>query len=149
MNEPAEPPVPTRESILRRVLRWVAAAVFIAAGLNHFRNPAFYASIVPPALPSPRLLVLLSGVFEVAGGVGLLIPSLRRMAGWGLILLLIAVFPANVYMALHPERFGMPRWLLWLRLPFQALFVVWVWWVAQARWKQHPLHASAPPRAES
>lgn len=132
MNSPDTTPERFHDSVLRRALRWVAAALFIAAGLNHFRNPAFYASIVPPMFPSPRLLVMLSGVFEVAGGFGLLVPPLRRVAGCGLILLLIAVFPANIFMALSPERFGIARWLLWLRLPLQLVFVAWVWWVALA-----------------
>jgi uncharacterized membrane protein len=114
-------------------LRLLATAFFVLAGLNHFRNPAFYRSIVPPGFPDPKLLVIISGICEIAGGVGLLIPPLRRSAGWGLIALLIAVFPANIYMALAPERISglhISRWLLWLRLPLQAVLAAWVWFVA-------------------
>jgi uncharacterized membrane protein len=78
-------------------------------------------------------LVAVSGVAEIAGGIGLLIPRLRRWAGWGLIALLIAVFPANVYMAVSPQRIPdlhFARWMLWLRLPLQGVFVVWVWYAS-------------------
>jgi len=79
------------------------------------------------------LVVIISGVAEIAGGIGILIPSARRMAGWGLLALLVAVFPANIYMAAYPERFGIPAWILWVRLPFQVVFFAWVWFVALRR----------------
>src|ERR1700679_666550 len=84
-------------------LRWLAAGFFLLAGINHFLIPGFYQQIVPPGFPSPKTLVIVSGLAEIAGGLGLLIRPMRRMAGWGLILLLIAVFPANIYMAVYPE----------------------------------------------
>ncbi len=118
------------------VLRWLAGLFFCLAGINHFLKPDFYEQLVPPLLPSPNILVIVSGIAEIAGGLGLLIPSMRRLAGWGLIALLIAVFPANIYMVVHPERFGIAPWLLWTRLPLQVAFVVWVWWVAL--WHSHP-----------
>ena len=93
-------------SRLRTTLRWLAAIGFVAAGANHFRDPAMYGRIIPPGFPNPPLLVAASGVCEMAGGLGLLIKPLRRAAGWGLIALLLAVFPANVYMALRPRRFA-------------------------------------------
>src|SRR5438067_429708 len=93
-----------REGWWRIAMRWLAAAFFVGAGVNHFVKPAFYASIVPPAFPAPAAMVAISGVCEIAGGLGLLVPALRRAAGYGLIALLIAVFPANVYMAVSPER---------------------------------------------
>jgi uncharacterized membrane protein len=71
-----------------------------------------------------------SGVAEIAGGVGLVIRPLRRVAGWGLIALLIAVFPANIYMLQHPGQFHFAPWILWARLPLQAVFIAWVWFVA-------------------
>src|SRR4051794_5021380 len=74
-----------RRGVLRAALRWLAAAFFVAAGVNHFVRPAFYRQIVPPGLPSPALLVVVSGVCEIAGGVGLLVRPLRRAAGWGLV----------------------------------------------------------------
>jgi len=118
---------------MRRLWRWVAALLFILAGVNHFLNPHFYERIVPPGFPSPRILVIVSGLAEIAGGLGLLIPPLRRAAGWGLLALLIAIFPANIHMALHPGHFGMTPWMLWVRLPLQVGLLAWVWWVALRR----------------
>jgi uncharacterized membrane protein len=118
----------------RTVAQITAAVFFTAAGLNHFRNPEFYRKIVPPHLGNPALIVALSGIAEIAGGVGLLIPPLRRFAGWGLIALLISVFPANVYMAVAPQKIPdmhFPQWALWLRLPLQAVFVAWVWFASR------------------
>lgn len=110
------------------------AAIFIAAGALHFVRPALYARIVPPFLPFSMALVYVSGEAEILGGIGVLIPSLRTWAGIGLIALLIAVFPANLYMALVPERAGLgvaPVWL-WLRLPLQIVLIAWVWWTTRA-----------------
>jgi uncharacterized membrane protein len=121
---------------MRLVLRYVAAVGFVLAGLNHFRNPFFYQQIIPPSFPKPGLLVLISGVCEIAGGIGILIPRLRRFAGWGLITLLIAVFPANLYMAAHPDAIPdmhFPQWALYARLPFQAIFIASVWFVAASK----------------
>ena len=113
-----------------RASRAALALLFAAAGVLHFVHPGAYVRIVPPFLPGPRLLVLLSGAFEVAGGLGLLVPRFRRAAGVGLVLLLAAVFPANVYMALDPEGAGggIAPVLLWLRLPLQPLLAWWVVW---------------------
>lgn len=108
-----------------------AAVLFVAAGANHFRDPDFYLAMMPPWLPAHGFLVALSGVLEIAGGVGLLIPAVRRRAGWLLALLLVGVFPANVHMAMNPEAFeGIPSAALWARLPFQIVFIVWVLWVS-------------------
>lgn len=126
-------PSSSRVGGFRRILRWLAAIGFILAGANHFRAPGFYESIIPPEFPSPHLLVIISGICEIAGGIGLLVPRLRRLAGWGLIALLIAVFPANVYMVMAPQGPGAAafgRWALWARLPLQLLFIVWVWYAA-------------------
>ena len=111
----------------RLILRWLAALFFIAAGIAHFVKPDAYLKIVPPYFPAPGLLVLISGICEAAGGLGLLIRPVRRAAGWGLIALLVAVFPANIYMLQHPELFHLAPWILWARLPLQAVFVAWVW----------------------
>lgn len=119
-----------RRSWSRATLRVLLALFFLAAGAAHFRRPDLYVRIVPPYLPWPLLLVYLSGACEAAGGVGVLIPRLRRAAGWGLIALLIAVFPANVYMAVGDVRIeglDVPPLLLWLRLPLQAVLVFWVY----------------------
>lgn len=112
------------------VARWFLAVFFMVAGVNHFISPAIYLGIMPPALPWPLALVYVSGVAEVAGGVGVLIPALRRWAAWGLIALLVAVFPANIYAACHGmviNGHSVPTWVLWLRLPFQVLFIAWVY----------------------
>ncbi|MEM1044465.1 MAG: DoxX family protein [Bacteroidota bacterium] len=112
----------------------VLAAVFVAAGVAHFVRPRMFETIVPPSLPAPRLLVYLSGVAEVLGGIGLLVPSLRPWAGWGLAALLVAVFPANLYMARESDRFRSlaPRWALRARLALQPLLIVWVLWAARS-----------------
>ena len=119
--------------LMRILLRWLASIFFIVAGIGHFVKPEIYLKIMPPYLPAPAMLVFISGVAEVAGGLGLLIPSTRRAAGWGLIAMLIAIFPANIYMLQHPELFNFPVWTLWARLPLQAVFIAWVWYVALYR----------------
>ncbi len=104
------------------------AGGFVAAGANHFLRPDAYVRIVPPYLPAPRLLVYLSGAFEVLGGLGVLPRRTRSAAGWGLVLLLVAVFPANLHMALHAERFApIPAWALYARLPLQLALIVWAY----------------------
>jgi uncharacterized membrane protein len=111
---------------IKTVGRSILAVLFVAAGINHFINPEFYLRMMPPYLPWRLPLVLISGAAESALGVGLLVPSLRKWAAWGLIVLLIAVFPANIYMTMHPELFPeIPVAALWLRLPLQALLVLW------------------------
>lgn len=106
---------------------------FIAAGVLHFLRPGPYVRIIPPFLPYPLALVYISGIAEIVGGTAVLIPSLRTWAGIWLIALLIAVFPANLYMALAPERAGLgvaPVWL-WIRLPLQLALIAWVWWATR------------------
>jgi uncharacterized membrane protein len=105
------------------------AAFFIGAGINHFVNPRFYEAIVPPSLKhEKRRIVQISGVAELAGGLGVLVPSTRRLSGTCLIALLAAVFPANLYMARAPEEFKeLPRWALYARLPLQPLMMLWAW----------------------
>ena len=112
---------------LRLLSRYTLALLFVLAGLWHFVHPATYLAIMPPMLPQPLLLVYLSGVAELLGGLGLLPDRTRRLAGWGLIALLVAVFPANVYMALVHEQLGIPAWVAWGRLPLQLPLIWWVW----------------------
>ncbi|MEO6096253.1 MAG: DoxX family protein [Fibrobacteria bacterium] len=96
----------------------------MAAGANHFFSPGWYLKAMPPVLPYPRPLVYLSGLLEMALGLALLSPKLERKASWGLTALLLAVFPANISMALRPEAFpALKPWLLWLRLPFQFVLI--------------------------
>lgn len=100
--------------------------VFVVTGALHFARPKMYEAIMPDYLPAHRELVLASGVAELAGGAAVLVPRTRRAAGLWLIATLVAVFPANVHMALHPERFRrIPPALLWARLPLQALMIAW------------------------
>lgn len=106
------------------------AAIFIAAGVMHFVIPLWFDRIVPTWIPDARMATLLSGVAEIAGGVGLLIPATRRAAGWGLFALLLAVFPANVNMLqLARAAHESPGYIaaLWVRLPLQPLLMWWVW----------------------
>ncbi len=113
-----------------RGLSWrLLANLFIGAGVNHFVMPRVYEQIVPPRLQARKeLVVQLSGVAEIAGGVGVLVPRTRRLSGLWLVALLAAVFPANIYMARTPERFPrIPRRALYGRLALQPLMMWWVW----------------------
>ena len=109
--------------------RWAAAAFWLASGLNHFLRPKFYESIVPPPLDRWKSPVnVAAGVAELAGGAGVLPERTRPAARWWLLATLLAVYPANIHMALRPERFPRyPRGLLWARLPVQGLFAVLTW----------------------
>ena len=110
------------------LFRVIFAVLFLVAGTLHFLLTPMYASIMPPQLPAPVLLVQISGMCEILGGIGLLVPFTRHAAAWGLIALLIAVMPANVTMALHPEQWPkIPAWALWVRLPLQVPLIWWAW----------------------
>jgi uncharacterized membrane protein len=112
----------------RKRSRKVLAAFFISAGVNHFVIPKTYKQIVPPGIGDPATLVRVSGVAEIAGGVGVLLSRTRRPAGFGLIALLAAVFPANIHMARNPAKFKkIPGWALYARLPLQPLMMWWAW----------------------
>ncbi len=116
---------------IKLILRWVLAFFMTYAGIMHFKAPEPFIRIVPSYLPWPRLLVYISGFFEILGGVGLLIPKLQHAAAWGLIALFVVVFPANINMAVNQIPFGdgpTPPLLLWLRLPLQLVLVAWAWW---------------------
>jgi uncharacterized membrane protein len=110
------------------------ALFYLLAGTMHFVKPRAYAAIVPDALPRKREIVYASGVAELAGAAGVLHPRTRRLAGWWLITTMLAVFPANVNMAVGAERFErIPEPLLWARLPLQAVVIAWIWRVAIIR----------------
>ena len=112
-----------------RIGRVVMGAMYMAAGIGHFVATRGYQQAMPAYLPAHRELVLLSGVAEIAGGAGVLLPATRRAAACGIMLLLVAVWPANLWMAQHPERFpGVPVWALWLRLPLQLPLL---WWASR------------------
>ena len=113
----------------KALTRWLFGALFIVAGANHFANTRFYLDIMPPYLPWHLALVYVSGVAAVALGGLLLVPRWSAWAGWGLIGLLVAVFPANLHMATHPELYpSLPPIALWVRLPLQALLIAWAYW---------------------
>lgn len=116
---------------MKTFLRWALTVFMVLAGVNHFIAPDPYVAIMPDALPWHLALVYLSGVAEIAGGLGLILPSTRRLAAWGLIAMLVAIFPANVNMAINHLPLGgkvAPTWLLWARLPLQAVLIAWAWW---------------------
>lgn len=111
------------------LIRRLAGPFFVLAGTLHFVIPRTYRRIMPPWVPAPVAMVYASGVAEVAGGAGLMTARTRRPAGWWLIATLLAIFPANIHMALNPQRFpNLPGGAagLWARLPGQAVFVAWV-----------------------
>jgi uncharacterized membrane protein len=115
---------------------WLAlGTAFLGAGVNHFVMPRAYERIVPPSLKSRKHdIVVLSGVAEILGGLGVLLPWTRRPAGLGLIALLATVFPANLYMARSPAEFRrIPRWALYARLPLQPLMMWWAWSATRRR----------------
>jgi uncharacterized membrane protein len=117
---------PTARSVLRLLIRLVIALLFITGGVLHFINTDLYLKIMPPYIPWHLAMVYISGVAEIAGGLGLLVPMLRKPAAWGLVALLIAVFPANVYMAMDHIQVTarpIPQALLWARLPLQAVMI--------------------------
>jgi len=110
--------------------RALLAVFFIVAGCLHFIFPANYMRVMPLWLPAHLSLVLVSGGFEIAGGIGVLLPRVRRIAGIGLILLSLAVLPANVQMLLNAQADGSAlgwQMLLVLRLPLQLLLIYWIW----------------------
>lgn len=107
----------------------IVFAWFFGGGIGHFTMTDFFVSIVPPYIPWPLAAVYVSGVFELLGAVGVLIPATRRLAGLGLIALTLAVSLANIHMWLHPELFpDIPEWALSLRLVIQVLLIACIWW---------------------
>ena len=114
--------------MLKSISLIVMAIFYVVAGLNHFRTPKFYYRLIPPPLPKKAVNVL-SGAAEVILGVGLLIPAWSHYSAWGIIALLIAVYPANIYHLIQKGA-GMkvPIWGLWFRLAFQAVFIAWAYW---------------------
>ncbi len=119
-------------SLPRSVALLALSIFFVGVGITHFTSPGFFVRIMPPYLPWHLELVHLSGVLEILGGLGVLVPAVRRLAGWGLVALLVAVYPANVHMALHPDDFAdLPAWAIYARLPLQFVFIAWAWWATR------------------
>lgn len=116
------------KGIRRKIVLLSLAIFFIYFGIDHFINPDFYLSIMPPSFPLHHEAVYISGLFEIIGGMGLLIYRFRKIAGWGLFALLIAVYPANIYMAVTPSAFpDIPIFILYLRLGLQFIFLYWAY----------------------
>lgn len=112
-----------------RIPLLIVAIFFLGGGIAHFVVADFFVMAMPAYLGYHRELVIISGVFELLGAVGILVPKTRLMAGYGLIALCVAVFPANINMALHPEQFfDLSETFLYIRLPFQIVFICFIWW---------------------
>lgn len=123
-------------SFPQRTVTVGVATIFAIAGIAHFLVPAPLTRMIPPYLPAHFALVLVSGLFEIAGGIGLLVPRLRRTAAWGLSALLVAILPANVYMAIHPAEAGFgafPSLLLWIRILLLPVFIWGLLWCSSPR----------------
>jgi len=120
-----------------KILRYVIGILFIGAGVLHFARPKPYLAIMPPWIPLHEEAVAVSGLAEIIGGVAMFPNRTARIGGWWLIALLVAVFPANVHMALNPQdikvldKAGVPGWALWARLPLQAVAIWLVWLVTK------------------
>lgn len=108
---------------MKAIFAYLIGAFYIFAGVMHFIFPLAYVKIMPKMLPYPLFLVYLSGVAEIICGLGFLFENTRHLAGWATIALLIAIFPANINMALHPQEFTNYPWILYLRLPLQFLLI--------------------------
>ena len=120
-------------SLVRRISLLLLCFFFVSAGVMHFVNAEFFVAIMPPFLPLHLEIVYLSGVFEILLGLSVLPIATRARAGMALIALLVAVYPANIYMALNPEEYsemGSPT-ALYVRLPIQFLFMFWAWWATR------------------
>jgi uncharacterized membrane protein len=113
---------------MSNIVRYLLSAGFLFAGVMHFVKPAPFLAIYPEGWPMPLAMIYLSGAAEILGAIGLLVAKTRFAAAVGLILLLVAVFPANINMAVNTDRFSqIPEWILWLRLPLQFLLIFLVW----------------------
>lgn len=123
-----------QEKVLKKIALYFTGVFFIFAGLRHFTMPEFYMLMMPNYLPVPLTLIYISGAFEILGGIGLMIPKLRSFSAYGLMALLLAVLPANIYLWTHdvhlPESYS-PSWLLLLRIPLQFLLIAWMYMFAK------------------
>ena len=108
---------------------------YVFAGINHFIHPAMYIAVVPSYLPSPAALVLISGIAEILGGIGVLMPDgfvfprIRAFSAWGIVLMLMVFLLVHINMCLHPDQFpALPLWAIWIRLPLQIPLIAWAWY---------------------
>jgi uncharacterized membrane protein len=127
----------------KRILLGVMGLFYILGGINHFRSPEFYQPMMPPYLPLHDALIALSGIAEIGLGIAVLVPQVRRLAAWGVILLLIAVFPANIHIALNNVPLGGAEEgagiLNWVRLPLQGVLIAWAWWYTRPEGTVSPI----------
>ena len=120
----------------KQTFRVLMAVLMVLAGLSHFFADGVYIKIYPPLLPYATTMVYFTGVAEVLGGIGLLIPSVSQVAAWGLVILFIAVYPANINMAInniHIDNIPDGNWFQAIRLPFQFVLIAWAWWLTRSR----------------
>ena len=116
-------------SKFKLAMKYLLGIMFVTLGINHFINPDFYVNIMPPYLPWHLELVYLSGFFEAAFGILVMVPRFTRIAAWGLIAVVIAVFPANIHMAVNSHLYpDISPIFLWIRLPLQLIFIAWPYW---------------------
>lgn len=114
---------------MKEITLYIMASLYIIAGIYHFVNPKFYLKIMPPYIPWHKTMIYLSGAAEIILGLLLFYPTYSAFAAWGIVALLIAVFPANIYHLTSAKTGkGIPIWILWLRIPFQGIFILWAWW---------------------
>ncbi len=113
---------------MKDIFLYVMGVTYILAGLNHFKNPKIYHSIMPPFIPAPGFMIFMSGVIEVLLGMAVMWPPTTSLAAWGIIALLVAILPPHIYMIQQKEQWPkIPSWLLWLRLPLQGLLIFWAY----------------------
>ncbi len=111
---------------------YLMGILYFLAGINHFRNPKMYLKIIPPYLPNPKLLNSLSGCAEIILAIGLCIPFFSNAAAWGIMMLLVVLFPANLFMATNRKAgMGLPKYILLLRLPLQIILIMWAYLYTQ------------------
>lgn len=112
---------------MEKIALYIMSAFFVYAGISHFTKKHFFMKAMPPYIPNHEAMVILSGIAEIVFGIGLLFKQSQALAAWGIILLLIAIFPANIYMATSGKFHKIPKWLLWLRLPLQLVLIAWAY----------------------
>jgi uncharacterized membrane protein len=135
---------------LKLGLKFLLGVFMIFAGVRHFTHPDFYLQLMPPYIPAHKLMVDLSGVAEIVLGIGLLVPVPRvsQLSAWGIIALLIAIFPANIHVFLNRAEIfpDVPDALHFIRLPLQGIFILWAWWFTRPSGNE-ALHAASNPGA--
>ncbi len=135
-------------AVTKSILRYVLGIIFILAGANHFVSPGFYLPMMPDYLPWHSALVFLSGVAEIIAGILVIVPMTQRVGAWALIALLVAVFPANLNMALHAEQFQDygSQTVLYIRLPLQVIPMIWAYWYTGKTSPEAPMGTGSAPR---